>query len=99
MCVLRQSFGNRLLALVAPDKSIPQGASTSLYACLEPELTSDALRGSYLSDCKVAQPISAAQSVSLREEFYKVCSEELEEALQKGSISSAANPTAGSSSN
>lgn len=36
------------------DKSIPQGASTTLYGCLAPELVQRP--GSYLSDCAVCPP-------------------------------------------
>lgn len=38
------------------DKDIPQGASTTLYGALAPELLNDEHRGAYLSDCAVATP-------------------------------------------
>jgi len=38
------------------DKSIPQGASTTLYGCLAPELSKDENRGAYLDDCKISSP-------------------------------------------
>jgi NAD(P)-dependent dehydrogenase (short-subunit alcohol dehydrogenase family) len=38
------------------DKDIPQGASTTIYAAVAPEMQKDENRGVYLSDCAVAQP-------------------------------------------
>ena len=53
--------GNRVLTWIIHkfilDKSIPQGASTSVYACLAEGLPA----GSYLSDCGVVSPNAAAE--------------------------------------
>ena len=53
--------GNRVLTWIIHkfilDKSIPQGASTSVYACLAEGLPT----GSYLSDCGVVSPNAAAE--------------------------------------
>jgi NAD(P)-dependent dehydrogenase (short-subunit alcohol dehydrogenase family) len=38
------------------DKSIPQGAATTLFAALCPEASQKEYRGAYLSDCAIAQP-------------------------------------------
>jgi len=69
------------------DKNIPQGASTTLYGCLAPELSGTARegRGVYLSDCAVTRPNAQAQDVSkeLRKRLWAVTEEQLAEALKK----------------
>ena len=59
---------------VISDKSIAQGAATTLYACLEPSLANPDLRGSYLSDCAVAAPSKAGQDAdhTLRKALWDV---------------------------
>lgn len=55
--------GNRVLTWLLHkfilDKDVPQGASTSLYACLADSLPA----GAYLSDCSVATPNEACEDV------------------------------------
>ena len=67
------------------DKNIPQGAATTLYACLEPSLDSPALRGSYLVDCHVTKPTTVGQDVDkrLRRALWQVTENELAQALEK----------------
>ena len=45
---------------IVADKTIPQGASSSLYALLNPQLTADVHAGAYISDCKVTKPLCEA---------------------------------------
>ena len=56
--------GNRVLTWVLHrfiiDKDVPQGAATSLFACLGDDIPA----GSYLSDCSVATPNEACQDAS-----------------------------------
>ena len=54
------------------DKTVPQGASTSLYAALAPE--SDLPAGAYLADCAVAEPNAHCADVegSTREALWEV---------------------------
>lgn len=66
------------------DKSIPQGAATTLYACLEPSLADQALRGSFLVDCAIAQPkTKETQDVdgSARRALWAATEAQLQEAL------------------
>ena len=44
------------------DKTIPQGAATTVYACVAPEFSDVMRAGAYLSDCKVAVPSAQARS-------------------------------------
>lgn len=68
------------------DKSIPQGASTTLYACLDPELGKKELSGSYLKDCAVVLPNTEAQDIGgkQRANVWKYTEDEINEALAKG---------------
>lgn len=76
-----RSFFNTFIV----DKSIPQGAATTLYACLEPRLAEPALRGSYLADCAVAAPDAEAEDAgkTLRKALWAVTEEQLAAALAK----------------
>jgi hypothetical protein len=47
---------NWLYANVFSTKTIPQGAATTLYACLAPELAEAQHRGCYLCDCSLYAP-------------------------------------------
>lgn len=48
------------------DKSIPQGAATTVFACVSPKIAQDDYRGAYLSDCDVKLPNANACDVTLR---------------------------------
>ena len=56
----------RPLTRLIADKTVEQGAATSVYCCL-----ADGLQGAaYYSDCNVAQPTSTAEDVVLRKELW-----------------------------
>ncbi len=65
------------------DKTIPQGASTTLYACLAPELAEPANQGSYLDNCAIATPNSNGvdKDSTLRNELWDESVKLLDEAL------------------
>lgn len=65
-----------------PDKSIPQGAATSLYGCLAPELDKEG-RGAYLDDCAVATPnaLGRDEDKSLRKALWAETEKQLAAAL------------------
>ena len=67
------------------DKSIAQGAATTLYGCLEPALAEPALRGSYLSDCAVVLPSLEGQDLDKvkRKALWQATEEQLQEALKR----------------
>ena len=74
-----------ILNLFINDKNIPQGASTTLYACLNPEFTKQEMSGSYLKDCAVELPneVSQDSSGSLRAGLWKLTQDEINGALSK----------------
>ena len=53
---LRTGILGALFRAFVVDKTVSQGAATTLYACLDPSLSEQSTRGAYLSDCSVAQP-------------------------------------------
>jgi NAD(P)-dependent dehydrogenase (short-subunit alcohol dehydrogenase family) len=69
------------------DKNIPQGASTTIYACLSPLL--DEYPGAYLVDCTVAEPSSLTlESYTQKEKktkdlLWKETKKQLEEACKQ----------------
>ena len=68
------------------DKTIPQGAATTVCAALDPSLESQS--GAYLFDCRVELPSEHCQDVDkrVRKEFWEVSRTQLDEALSKGRI-------------
>ena len=48
------------------DKSIPQGAATTVWACLSPRILNEDFRGAYLSDCDAVAPSDTASDPKLR---------------------------------
>ena len=66
------------------DKTIPQGAATTLYACVAPELANDDMRGVYLSDCAVATPTcECARDTdgTLRKNLWNSAQKQIDEAV------------------
>ena len=74
-----------VVSLFASDKSIPQGASTTVFACLDPGLDKKAFSGAYLKDCAIASPNEAAQDTDYtrRVELWKYTEDQIKEALAK----------------
>ena len=87
-------FLGRIIAPLLTNKSIPQGAATTLYACLEPTLQEEGKSGSYLSDCSIAEESALAKDSdgSLRRSLWRVTQEQLDKALS--SSGSGANTAA-----
>jgi len=63
------------------DKTIPQGASTTLYACVAPEVENHA--GEFFSDCGVGKLSTDGKDESkvLRESLWRVTKEQLDNEL------------------
>ena len=74
--------GKFLYDWVVADKSIPQGASSSLYALLNPQLEAEVHAGAYISDCKVTKPLCDA-GVDLTGENRKILWEASEKSLSQ----------------
>lgn len=73
-----------LLPLFVADKNVAQGAATTIAACFDPSFDTEGKRGSYLSDCQIAEPNEQCQDVSktLRKQLWEVNEKELHAALQ-----------------
>lgn len=54
----RQSFFNRMIGSVITSKTIPQGAATTVYACVCPKIDTEGMRGEYLADCGSSMKIT-----------------------------------------
>lgn len=65
------------------DKNVPQGASTTVYACLSPSLEDHS--GAYLVDCAVAQAKLPEDHSTLAADLHKAGAKEIAEALHRGS--------------
>lgn len=71
------------------DHSIPEGAATTVWACVSPQAGSDALRGAYLYECGVAQPSSLTlesfqqKDKKTRDALWKATKDQLEVAKKK----------------
>jgi len=88
---LDKLLANALPRLIA-DKSIPQGAATTLFACLAPRLETS-YAGAYFADCDVATPNRAITTdrPELRERLWDATMEQLAAAVatRKGGPSGA----------
>jgi len=84
----RQSFFNRMMGSTIADKTVPQGAATTVWACVVPRGQTDGLRGAYLSDCGPIAPNAAGQDKDgkLREELWQATESQLNEALKKANL-------------
>jgi NAD(P)-dependent dehydrogenase (short-subunit alcohol dehydrogenase family) len=84
----RQSTLNRIVGCVVTSKSIPQGAATTVWACVAPRVGTDALRGAYLEDCRVSVPSTAGldSDKKLRAALWAATEEQLREAVSKAGL-------------
>lgn len=84
----RASAFNRMLGGFIKDKTVPQGAATTVFACVCPRIGTEGLRGAYLKDCSPAPPTSAGQDEDkkVRRELWKVTDQQLQEALVKAGL-------------
>ena len=89
---LQRTMGGVMSTLVGwvSDKTIPQGASTSITGCLDPSLEQH--RGAYLSDCAVALPNAVAQDVdgTMRKALWATTQAQIDEALNRPESTAAA---------
>lgn len=72
-----------LSIILGSDRTIPQGASTTLYGCLCPDFEKQELSGSYLSDCAILAPNVDGQDVDgkLRAELWNTTNEDINKVL------------------
>lgn len=84
----RQSFINRILGKFIKNKSIPQGAATTIYACVAPRVDTDGLRGAYLSDCGSVAPNKEGldEDGQLRNQLWEATEKQLAVAVEKAGL-------------
>ncbi|KAG8458924.1 hypothetical protein KFE25_004258 [Diacronema lutheri] len=70
-------IGGALISAFIADKSIEQGAATTVYACLSPECGRDDHAGVYLSDCAIAVPNAHARDPALRAALWEATEQQL----------------------
>jgi NAD(P)-dependent dehydrogenase (short-subunit alcohol dehydrogenase family) len=78
-------FLRPLLVHALINKTIPQGAATTLYACLGKELDKEENRGVYLDDCNISKPNKEARDEKgiMRKALWEVTEKQIQEALGK----------------
>ena len=70
-------------------KSIPQGAATTVFACVAPGVGTEGVRGAYLEDCRASLPSTKAgvdADGCLREALWTATDAQLTEALAKAGL-------------
>lgn len=79
---------NSILKHFVQDKNIPQGAATTVWACVAPRGSTDSMRGAYLSDCGPILPNAAGQDndKTLRKKLWEVTEKQLDEAVAKAGL-------------
>lgn len=85
----RASLLNRVIGSVIGSKSIPQGAATTVWACVAPRAGTQGIRGAYLVDCApgVANERGRDEDKSGRQGLWRVTEQQLQEAVAKAGLS------------
>eukprot|EP00418_Pyrodinium_bahamense_P076275 CAMPEP_0179068012 /NCGR_PEP_ID=MMETSP0796-20121207/29787_1 /TAXON_ID=73915 /ORGANISM="Pyrodinium bahamense, Strain pbaha01" /LENGTH=390 /DNA_ID=CAMNT_0020765063 /DNA_START=1 /DNA_END=1173 /DNA_ORIENTATION=+ len=86
------NLGGWLLELLVADKSVPQGAATTLWACLAPAVASRDYAGAYLADCGLGSASSSACDAALADALWVATESQLDEALAKRGLSPDGKP-------
>ena len=77
-------LGGLILGRLMANKSIPQGAATSVWASVAPEAASPDLRGAYLDDCAAAATLSdQGRDDALSDALWEATEARLDAALAK----------------
>jgi len=84
-------FGFLLDKLLA-DKTVPQGASTTLWACLSDEAGRAENAGEYLSDCTFERPSALGRDDGLAEALWRETEAQLDAALKARGLDSMGKP-------
>jgi len=80
-----RSVWTDLMARFVQDKaSIPQAASSVLYACLAPAAPSPSEEGMYIVDCAVGKESEQARDMELAEQLWLETQKQIRQALQPG---------------
>jgi len=85
-------LGGWLLDVLMADKTVPQGAATTLWACLAPRVASPELAGAYLADCNVGRLSSKGSDDALAESLWQATDKELDAALAQRGLDALGRP-------
>jgi len=77
------AIGGWLLDLVLADKTIPQGAATTVWACLSRQAARTDFRGAFLADCSRGTLSSQGRDDDLAEALWEETERQLDKALEK----------------
>ena len=83
MSLMQNGLTGPILKTLMMDKTIAQGAATTVYGLLEPSLAEAKLRGSYLSDCAVTVPSAEARDHIKQHALWAATEAQLNAALAK----------------
>ena len=83
-----RNFLLQILGNFIPSKTIPQGAATTIFACVAPRVGTDCLRGAYLEDCSPSLPSKSGQGEDkiLRNKLWTATEEQLAFAIEQSNI-------------
>ena len=83
-----QSLISKLIGNLITSKTIPQGAATTIFACVAPRVGTDCLRGAYLEDCSPSLPSKSGQDEDkiLRNKLWTATEEQLAFATKKAGL-------------
>lgn len=87
-------LGGWLLGRLVADRDMPQGAATTLFACVAPAIAGEDYRGVYLKDCAPIAPNAAGRDAALSEALWRSTEEQLDAALAKRGLSPDGKPAA-----
>ena len=75
---------NRMIKYVVAMKTIPQGAATTVWACVAPRVSTESMRGAFLADCGPIPPNEEGQDKDgiLRDKLWQVTESQINEALK-----------------
>eukprot|EP00930_Biecheleria_cincta_P076243 TRINITY_DN63459_c0_g1_i1.p1 TRINITY_DN63459_c0_g1~~TRINITY_DN63459_c0_g1_i1.p1 ORF type:complete len:376 (+),score=70.51 TRINITY_DN63459_c0_g1_i1:19-1146(+) len=85
-------LGGWLLDVLMADKTVPQGAATTLWACLAPRVAAPEFAGAYLADCGLGSLSSKGSDDALAERLWQATDKELDAALARRGLDALGRP-------
>jgi NAD(P)-dependent dehydrogenase (short-subunit alcohol dehydrogenase family) len=85
----RQSLFNKVVGYFIASKTVPQGAATTVYACVCPKIDTPGMRGDYLADCASCGVITdycRDEKGDLREALWQATETELQAAVSAAGL-------------
>ena len=79
--LFKQSIATRLFSLLPGDRSMTQGAASTVWASIADEIDDNDMRGAYITNCKKQNPNANGRDVNLMNEVFTVTEKILDEKL------------------